>query len=134
MALAKSGATDMTFNLGQRSALSPRGIVSVTTMLLKEEAQSLSIAGPERTAWVAQAMVSRAPDSRSTSAADTMVPAVSIMSSSTMASLPSTSAYHVHGLGFVGLVPALVDDGQPGPKAFGVCPGPFHPPRRPGRR
>ena len=55
------------------------------------ELVSRSTAGPERTAWVAAAMTALAPRDTSASAAWQIVPAVSIMSSTSRQTRPSTS-------------------------------------------
>ena len=52
---------------------------------------SRSTAGPDSTAWVAAAMTDFAPRAISASAAWQIVPAVSIMSSTSRQTLPSTS-------------------------------------------
>jgi hypothetical protein len=63
----------------------------VTTTRSITESVSRCAAGPENSGWVASAMTRAAPRSLSSSAAPQMVPAVSIMSSTRMAVLPSTS-------------------------------------------
>ena len=77
---------------------------------------SRSIAGPDSTPWVAIAHTSVAPRDFSSSAADVMVPAVSIMSSVSTHSRPFDLADDLGRLGHVGraLRPALVAERQVG--------------------
>ena len=82
-----AGRSSSTVSLSKRFS-SPIGSVSVTTTSLTREFFSRSIAGPEKTAWVAAMMTSAAPASNSASAALVMVPPVSIMSSCRMQVLP----------------------------------------------
>lgn len=70
---------------------SPRGMVSATSTDLKGESFKRSIAGPDKTGWVAHACTSVAPFSNKTLAAAQIVPAVSIISSTKIAIFPSTS-------------------------------------------
>ena len=79
-----------------------------------------SMAGGESTPWVAQAKTARAPCALTAWAAAQSVPAVSIMSSTMMASRPLHVADDVHDLADVGRRPPLVDDGQAGAEALGV--------------
>ena len=71
--------------------LSGNSIVSVTITLLNGAAFSLSTAGSDKIACVAQAYTSVAPFSFSAYAALQIVPAVSIISSISMAFFPATS-------------------------------------------
>src|SRR5690606_7901324 len=80
MASAMTRATDSTSSLSICFSAGS-GSVFVTTTLLIAEFLSRSIAGPDSTPWVAAAHTWRAPFSSSTSAAATIVPPVSIMSS-----------------------------------------------------
>ena len=67
------------------------GMVLVSTTRLIGDFFRRSTAGSESTPWVAIAHTSLAPRAFSNSAADTMVPAVSIMSSVSTHRRPSTS-------------------------------------------
>jgi hypothetical protein len=91
MASASNGATEscLIFLHFRPSGLS--GIVSVTTTSCNWLASILVMAGPESTAWVAQADTFFAPCASNVSTACVRVPAVSIKSSRIMAFLPSTS-------------------------------------------
>jgi len=89
IASPKRGATETTLSLP--NILSPMGMVFVIMTCSMGELVSLSTAGPEKTPWVAQASTLLAPLFISMFAAATMVPAVSIRSSTIIASLPSIS-------------------------------------------
>ena len=66
------------------------GIELVTTSSSISEAVILSIAGPDKTGWVIYALTLLAPASFKAFAALQSVPAVSIISSGTIHSFPST--------------------------------------------
>src|SRR5699024_2437333 len=89
-AWASSGAIDSTVSLSKRFC-SGIGSVLVTITSHTEEFFSRSTAGPLKTAWVAAITTSAAPSAFSASAACTIVPPVSIMSSTRMQTRPSTS-------------------------------------------
>src|SRR5687768_13799341 len=80
MVLAMIGATETTWILSS-SCSGGSGRVLVSTTLEIGASASRLIAGPESTGWVATATTSLAPRSISASAAPQIVPAVSIMSS-----------------------------------------------------
>ncbi len=84
-----SGAIDSTTTC-EGSQPSGSGSVLVSTTRSKTEVRSRSVAGVERTPWVAMAHTSVAPSCLRRSAAATIVPAVSIMSSRRMQRLPAT--------------------------------------------
>src|SRR4051794_7312205 len=90
MARARSGAIDRTVSLSNWRSGSI-GSVLVTMTSLTRLFLSRSTAGPERTPCVAVTMTSAAPASKRVSAAFTIVPPVSIMSSTRMQTRPSTS-------------------------------------------
>src|SRR6266511_1525687 len=90
IARAINGAIDRTVSLS-RCVPSGRGSVLVTTTSLILLLRSRSVAGSESTGWVAATITSAAPSSNRTCAAPVMVLAVSIMSSTTKHTRPSTS-------------------------------------------
>src|SRR5664279_5911029 len=94
MASEMSLATDRTSSLSNRRSWG-MGSVLVTTTLVIAEFLRRSTAGSDRTAWVAMHHTSAAPRSARRSAAATMVPAVSIMSSISTHWRPSVSYTHL---------------------------------------
>src|SRR3989441_3783018 len=91
IASASNDATESTFNLAHRRSLPLSGIVLVTTTSSNLDAFKRSRACPERTGCVQADQTRRAPCSRQAGAPWVIVPAVSIMSSSSRASRPATS-------------------------------------------
>jgi len=73
------------------AASAPSGIVSVTVRNSMGEARRRSMAGPQKTAWVAPARMRAAPNSSRIRAASVIEPAVVIMSSTSSAVRPTTS-------------------------------------------
>ena len=65
--------------------------MSVTMIFSTGDSESLLAAGPEKTPWVAAATICEAPLSASCSAAEQIVQAVSIMSSTNTQTRPETS-------------------------------------------
>ena len=90
MARATMEATDTTCSLSN-CLWGGSGMVSVHTTDSMTESFSRSTAEPENTPWVVAAMTRRAPLAASRSAAATMVPPVSIMSSTSTQVRPATS-------------------------------------------
>src|SRR5690606_30159348 len=88
MAWANRGATLSTVKLGGSSSCT---MVLVTMTSWMGACRGRSMAGPDRTGWVAQASTLSAPRAIRARAASAMVPAVSIMSSTMMHVLPATS-------------------------------------------
>mmetsp|Transcript_13665 Transcript_13665/g.38485 ORF Transcript_13665/g.38485 Transcript_13665/m.38485 type:complete len:288 (-) Transcript_13665:535-1398(-) len=84
-------ATERTVSWGNSPRMCIGGMEFVTMTSSNTPLDSLSIAGPLKTGWVAQAMTPLAPWSTRTSAPLVIVPAVSIMSSTITHILPLTS-------------------------------------------
>ena len=122
------GATEITWILSICFS-GGRGNVSVQTTVSMTEFFKRSMAGPENTPWVVTARIRLAPLAARRSAAATMVPPVSIMSSITTQVRPRDLAHDLLRFDLIPLAgrTPLVHDGQIGVELVRVSLGDLHP-------